>query len=112
LFVYWCWLRRQRLELLRFAWILEGDPTTKNAYTGLALSITRGTVAVDFDREEALVDDVTETIDDAGAVEINPLRTVHLQRIEACALRERVLRTSHGVSPQGFEQRMPRRNPL
>src|SRR5690606_18128097 len=65
-----------------------------------------------LDREESLVDNVAEPIDNARAVEVEPRRSFVLERIEDSTLSEDVERLSVRVPPDGLEQRMPWRYPL
>ena len=58
------------------------------------------------------MNDVPQPIDDPGTVKIDTRCAVRFQGIEACALREGILRASHSVSAQSLEQRMPRSDPL
>src|SRR5262249_1195837 len=66
----------------------------------------------DLAHKHPLGESVTKTINDAGAVKVQPRRRRMLQRVKTGSCGESFMRQREHVPPQGFEQWMPRRHPF
>ncbi len=65
-----------------------------------------------FDGKQPFVDDLSETVHDAGTVEIESRWLVMLDRVEARPCAEGVHGQQRGVTADGLEEWMPRRDPF
>ena len=62
--------------------------------------------------EQPLVDDMIETVDDAGAIEVEAGRGIVVEGVEAGARCEDVPTGFDAMTAERFEQRVPGRNPF
>src|SRR5262249_20661943 len=94
------------------AWQLGWSLSEREITQNCRLLLRASAVRVEFDGEQAFVDDLAQTVHYAGTVEVQPRRVVVIQGVKAGTLGKFAPSQVQRVPANRLEKGMPRRDPL